>query len=286
MKTVYTLVSMLFVCVVLHAQIPNSGFENWSGGLPTGWWGQNVPDTLFVQSHNAHSGNSALRMNVSNMGGIASGGYLYTGDSLDYNFPISSPPGALYGWYIGHIVTTGDMLTVNSTIYTGIYALGINQSAGISQPSSVYKQFIINYAYGIGTNQGNDSAEIEFGIQNQTDSFLNPNTYFILDDLSFGDSVSTAGVNPVIANAALEQCIPNPTSGNVNVIYTLSENSTSSVALYDLMGRQVKLLLSDTKQTTGRYKIPTDVSDLPGGVYICRLNANGQFYDNKLMVAK
>src|SRR5579862_2732216 len=220
MKKLYALLCSLFILGLIHAQIPNAGFENWSGGLPVGWWGVNSPDTLFVQSSDAHSGSSALRMNVAG-GGITYGGYLFSGDSADYLFPISSPPGALYGWYIGNIVDSGDMLTVNSTIYSGIYALAINGQIGVTEPTAVYKQFIINYTYNpLETNQGNDSASIEFGIQNQTSNFLSQNSYFIIDDLSFGDSVSTTGIYPVIANAALEQCIPNPASGNVNVIYT------------------------------------------------------------------
>jgi hypothetical protein len=284
MKKNYTLLCSLLFFGFVHAQIPNAGFENWSGGLPVGWWGQNDPDTLFVQSSQAHSGNSALRMNVAN-GGIPYGGYIYSGDSADTYFSISSPPGALYGWYIANIADSGDVLTINSSISTDTFALGISLGVGVTEATAVYKQFVFNYSY-LGNDLGHDSASIEFGIQNQGSAFLTAATYFIIDDLSFGDSVSTTGITPVIVNAAIEQCVPNPTSGSVNVIYTLDQNSTASVNLYDLTGRLVKVLLSNTKQTPGRYKIPTDVSDLPAAVYICRLNANGLFYDNKLVVVK
>src|SRR5579862_7924802 len=93
MKKLYALLCSLFILGLIHAQIPNAGFENWSGGLPVGWWGVNSPDTLFVQSSDAHSGSSALRMNVAG-GGITYGGYLFSGDSADIFFqsaPLPAP---------------------------------------------------------------------------------------------------------------------------------------------------------------------------------------------------
>jgi hypothetical protein len=55
-----TLQSMLF------AQVPNSGFENWTGGNPTDWNSNNLQGiaTPVTQSNDQHGGASALRMEV------------------------------------------------------------------------------------------------------------------------------------------------------------------------------------------------------------------------------
>jgi len=52
------------------------------------------------------------------------------------------------------------------------------------------------------------------------------------------------------------------------------------------MGNKLKELLDSERQSPGRYKVKFDVSNLPGGVYFCCLNANGETITHKLIVSK
>ena len=44
-------------------------------------------------------------------------------------------------------------------------------------------------------------------------------------------------------------------------------------------------MLDALDQSSGRYKIPTDVSDLADGIYFFRLVVDGQKYTQKLVVS-
>ena len=74
------------------------------------------------------------------------------------------------------------------------------------------------------------------------------------------------------------------------ISYRTTKNSLleykKSLSLFDMVGHKIKILLEDLDQSSGRYKIPTDISDLPGGIYFYQLNVNGHLYIQKLVVAK
>ena len=63
---ILTVTMMTFLSLTVSAQIPNAGFENWTGGNPDGWISNNVPGFIetITQSNNAHSGSYAVRGEV------------------------------------------------------------------------------------------------------------------------------------------------------------------------------------------------------------------------------
>lgn len=284
MKKYCSFILILFAATVLQAQIPNASFETWSNGLPSGWYGLNTNDTLFVQSTDYYAGSYALRMNVTLSGDSTTGGYIYTGDTLNSNFPVDSIPLALYGWYISHPADSGDGLIINSAL-TVDGLLDGEIGAYITDTTAVYKQFEFNYNVSF-LCECYDSVSIEFSVQNQTGHNLSLATYFIIDDLSFGPAIYPAGITNVSEEPVLEQCYPNPATGKTNIVYSIADNGTVSLVLYDVTGRLIKTLLQGVKQGPGRYKVPTDVSELPGGVYFYCLDVNGQTLTQKLVVAR
>jgi hypothetical protein len=284
MKKIYASLTLCLLVALVQAQIPNAGFENWTNGVPNGWFTNFSPgDTFFARSSDAHSGSYALRINAVSTGSFVSGGFLYSGDSLDYNFAVSAPPQALYGWYIGYPADTGDELTINSMSTSAGLAVGGNTVSGITEATSVYKQFIINYSSWTGST-GADSVYIEFGLQNFYSGLIGASTYFLIDDLSFG--AATTGIGQLSDMAVLEQCSPNPAHSKTDIIYSISGRHTVSMDLYDVLGHKVRSLLSDTPQTEGRYKVPVDVTTLSDGVYLCTLMVDGRSFTQKLIVSK
>ena len=82
------------------------------------------------------------------------------------------------------------------------------------------------------------------------------------------------------------QVYPNPTNGNINISYEVLKRGNVQVDLFDIKGVLVKTLVSQQNQYEGKYIIPTDVSDLVNGIYICRLINNGAEKSTKLIIAK
>ena len=79
---------------------------------------------------------------------------------------------------------------------------------------------------------------------------------------------------------------PNPTSGNVNLSYEVLKRGNVQLDLFDMKGVLVKSLVSQQNQYEGNYIIPTDISNLIDGVYICRVIINGVEKTTKLIIAK
>lgn len=66
MKYFYLFVFNILFVLNLIAQIPNAGFENWTGGEPDNWFTNNLAGvlTLATQSNDARSGSSALKLEM------------------------------------------------------------------------------------------------------------------------------------------------------------------------------------------------------------------------------
>jgi len=80
----------------------------------------------------------------------------------------------------------------------------------------------------------------------------------------------------------LSQNYPNPFNPSTTIEYSISSNANVKIVVFDLLGRQVKIIVDEIK-SIGRYKIKFDASDLPSGVYFYRLQAN-EFLQTKKFV--
>jgi carboxyl-terminal processing protease len=70
----------------------------------------------------------------------------------------------------------------------------------------------------------------------------------------------------------LDPVYPNPVSSSATITYRLEESSTVSLVLYDLCGKQVKILV-DAQQKSGSYTITWNAQETNPGVYFYRLTA-------------
>jgi hypothetical protein len=71
---------------------------------------------------------------------------------------------------------------------------------------------------------------------------------------------------------ALGQNYPNPFNPRTAISYQLLANSFVNLRVYDVLGREVATLVNENRMP-GRYIVHWDASELPGGVYFCRLQA-------------
>jgi hypothetical protein len=83
-------------------------------------------------------------------------------------------------------------------------------------------------------------------------------------------------------NFALEQNYPNPFNPKTGVRFQVLGVSEVKIAVYDLLGREVAVLVNERK-APGSYEVRFDGSGLASGVYVYRLIA-GTFVQSKTML--
>jgi hypothetical protein len=106
-----------------------------------------------------------------------------------------------------------------------------------------------------------------------------------LDYLGVPAGIIVSSVTPsdgLPAAFALEQNFPNPFNPGTTIRYTLAEPVHVRLAVHDILGRQVEVLV-DERQTRGVYGVPFDAGALASGVYFCHLEA-GTFAAVKRML--
>lgn len=273
-----TLTTLLFSAIgsALLAQIPNPSFENWTGSNPNNWNTSNAtnPGTV-TKSSNAWAGNFAVELN--NVSGT--GGAIESGNPSSGNFVNAGNPVALNGWMILNSVGNDQLDLLASTQLATMTNNGLAGFAD-STTNTVYKQFSACFTYTTGTA---DSASIIFVLTNSSGN-THTGSYAIIDDLSWGSCISD--VPEISKDVTLEAAYPNPANDFCNIVYSIPGTSTVSVSLFDISGRKVMNILNNTNQTSGRYKIPVDVSSLANGIYIYTITVDGVPYSQKLSVLK
>ncbi|MXZ18779.1 MAG: T9SS type A sorting domain-containing protein [Rhodothermaceae bacterium] len=125
-------------------------------------------------------------------------------------------------------------------------------------------------------------------LQGTATEILNPITYTlhaedtsglrgsITFELSVHEPVRQAEPSEPLTEFFLHGHYPNPSSGNVSIVFDLPEQSIVTVELYDLIGRRVVAVPPQTMPIAIRKSILLPVSTLPGGSYIYRLTVDGE----------
>ena len=80
----------------------------------------------------------------------------------------------------------------------------------------------------------------------------------------------------------LNQNYPNPFNPTTTISYSISEPATTSLKVYDMLGKEVKTLVNE-HQNIGSYNIEFDASFLSSGVYFYIMKA-GEFSDIKKLI--
>jgi hypothetical protein len=83
----------------------------------------------------------------------------------------------------------------------------------------------------------------------------------------------------------LGQNYPNPFNPVTNINFDLPEKGFVSLKIYDVLGREVAVVVNEVKET-GYYTVQFNAGRFPSGVYFYRLEANGKSLVKKLVVMK
>jgi photosystem II stability/assembly factor-like uncharacterized protein len=83
----------------------------------------------------------------------------------------------------------------------------------------------------------------------------------------------------------LFQNFPNPFNPSTNINFDISEKSYVSLTVYDLSGREIAKLLSETMYP-GHYSIPFHAANLSNGIYLYRLQTDKLLSTKKMILLK
>jgi hypothetical protein len=83
----------------------------------------------------------------------------------------------------------------------------------------------------------------------------------------------------------LEQNYPNPFNPSTNIKFELPKASEVRLTVYDMLGREVALLVHETRGA-GVYEVKFDGSNLSTGVYLYRLQAGDLVQTRKLLLVR
>lgn len=133
-----------------------------------------------------------------------------------------------------------------------------------------------------GWNPGN--CKVIVFVQNNTDKKIQN-----VEVINVADIVTGVGQNPggVPAAFVLDQNYPNPFNPTTNISYGLNERSFVSLKIYNLMGEEVRSLVSQDMEA-GYHDVKwdgrgNDGLEVPTGMYIYRMTA-GTFSETKKMM--
>ncbi len=91
------------------------------------------------------------------------------------------------------------------------------------------------------------------------------------------------GINDFTFPIGLEvNTYPNPTSGIVNITFSLSENDEISISIYNVNGQLVQTI-DQGKKTTGSYSYQVDITKQNNGIYFMTLKINNKKYSQRII---
>lgn len=175
-----------------------------------------------------------------------------------------------YDWQLS---STNDFLedeiifSVNNIDTTNI-TLTYREIANLLDAQSVSPGQSIDLFHRVIANDGTESSVSDFR-----------NIILIRNRLTDLDS------NDLPSELLLNQNYPNPFNPVTNINFNIPEASFVNLSIYDLSGKQVDELVN-TNLAAGSYNRSFNAANLPSGVYIYRLNANGVILTRKMILMK
>jgi hypothetical protein len=136
------------------------------------------------------------------------------------------------------------------------------------------------YLTGRGVGHNNTEASTTLSIfEDGSHSNTDPPQYEAQPDLNSDESEVN---NSTPKEFSLSQNYPNPFNPNTKIAFDIPAQEFVAIKVYDILGREVKSLLNETK-SPGNYEINFNGDELPSGTYIYQIRA-GSFVETKKMI--
>ncbi len=270
-RTFYTTITVL-CCHLAQAQVPNGGFESWSGNVPDNWSAGNIaPLNYFpnTPSSDAHTGFLAARGEVLENPIFAG----QVGAPLIQTYggaPVTQDPVAVMGWYKFSPVQSTARFVVGCTVMdvngqpTGSGALQIYDAA------SSYTQFSMPIDYTMGGTAAAASVTISFTIAD-TNALSAVGSWYVVDDVSLDGAQGIDDHQLPVLRA--EDPFPAPFAHTVSVPIILGTSANVEATVLDLLGKTVGTIVN-APMAAGAHSLSwTPAGNVPSGVYFIRVAA-------------
>lgn len=288
-KNLLAIFIVLSIISFTQAQIPNAGFENWTGGNPDGWITSNIPSfiTNVTQSSESHSGSSAAKLVIGSYFSFPWPGTLSTGSGQTgmSGFPISQRYGSLRGYYK---LTSSDTKVLEITIIfnKAENSIGFGEII-LSGDVPAYTEFVVPVDYYDPTGTEIPDTAIIYMAYLDTAEVWTVGGGAFIDDLSLGGFVDVKEIvsshNPT--SYELIQNYPNPFNPSTKIEYSIPQESFVELKVYNLIGQEIASLVNQ-QQKAGTYRADFNATGMQSGIYIAKLTAGGFTRSVKMTLLK
>lgn len=110
----------------------------------------------------------------------------------------------------------------------------------------------------------------------------------VIDGVIYGDTAITSIEDDKAIDEKyfeLYQNYPNPFNSSTIISYYLSRNSRVKIAIYDLLGREIKIIVDEVK-AKGKHFTLFNANSISSGNYICVINVDGYTSIKKIILIK
>lgn len=267
----------------VFAQIPNSGFENWttkgSGQQsfedPNGFYTINSMYVQFgfspaITKTQGRTGNAMTIQSIDDNGNIMTG-LVFSGNDMDVikgtRFPVDKKYTHFEGYY-KYQPENGDTCSIGIFLFKGDSIIGVAQFTTSSTVNNFTKFTIaIDYL----KNEVPDGAKMMIS-SSSLEQALGESTLTI-DDLDLIEQ-STTGISSVAKSNSEILVYPNPANGNSTLNYTINSNENISAELLDISGRSIAILQNTEEKNAGTYSVNIPSESLKAGIYLVKLSGN------------
>ncbi len=177
--------------------------------------------------------------------------------------------------------------------YKPLSIFGIGENVCFRTPSDVWIPLGFSQRWAHSIDTGNNFEEVM-----GTDSSAVYDAKFIdaLHGWAFGANgailkfnISSIGIKPISGNIPikdnLSQNYPNPFNPSTRIEYNLSRTSRVKIVLYDVLGKEIRVLLDDMEQP-GKHSVNFSSDGLSSGVYFYKLIATNYTSTKKMVILK
>jgi len=290
-KFTFILIVLIAITIRTNAQIPNSGFENWttvgSYEEPTGWATMNPLSlgsfyscTKSADHYPISVGSYSVRLENNTSLTQMTGAYgMVITDTMAYPFqpafPIIGHPNSLTGYYKYTSLNNDSMfiriiLFKNGTMLSGSIPTFIT---GIT--TSAWTSFTIPLTY---TSADSATINISAFYPNSQTSGPKGNSVLYVDNLNFDNLIGS--VNEQITKNTLFNLFPNPASDIVALNIDNRNNEEFTLNIYNAIGTLVKSeILKQNQQQI-------NIGDLSNGVYMLTVKSKNMTENQRLIIQR
>lgn len=287
-KFTIVLTVLIAMTITTNAQIPNSGFENWttvgSYENPNGWvncngnGGTGYPVTKSTDHFPVNVGNFSIRMENFTFGatGCATYGFANSVPYIGYNgasFPITGHPNNFCGYY-KFMPQKNDTMTIACGLYLN-GAMVAYATLSTTNTVSNWTSFTIPFS----SYTTADSASIGLGAFYSlgTNPTIQGNSVLFVDNLSFDNLITS--VNESVSVNSSFSLYPNP-AFDIITLNIDNNNSDLILNIYNVMGTLIKSELLKQNQRL------INIGYLSNGIYMTEITSKEWTGKQKLIIQR